>query len=396
MNAMRRARLAVALAAAVAVACEEQPEAPADARVMYDTIDGVAHVVSGARGDWHRGGSWNVDRGGPSIGAADGPDEYTFGQVAGVVVGQDGRIYVGDAQASEVRVYSAGGEFVARFGRSGEGPGEFRNISGLARAPDGIAVLDGRLSRVTVFRPDGSVARSFRLERPYMRTESRALMQFDERGRFYDRTPLGMEPLVDEAGIVVYDPDGSPVDTVRVAVIQQDHLVVERDGRPMMSFTRPFAPQPSMAVGPDGRSYFTRGDEYRITVRAPDGDTLRILRRRLRPRPVLPEERDSALEWVRGRYGMSGVQPPARIDLPDTKPVIADLVVDDAGNLWVQTHGDADWSHLEWAVHEPGGRYLGAVATPRVRVMHIGEDFVAGVTADELDVQRVVVLPLRK
>jgi hypothetical protein len=393
---MRRSWLAVALAAVAGAACERPPEPPLDARVVYDTLDGVVHVVSGARGDWHRGGSWNVDRDGVTIGLVDGPEEYTFGQVAALVIGQDGRIYVGDAQANEVRVFSADGAFVDRFGRAGEGPGEFRNISGLSRAPEGIAVLDGRLARVTVFRPDGSVARSFRLERPYMRMEHRALMRFDRQGRFYDRTALAMQPMVDDAGIVVYHSGGSPVDTVRVAVIEQDHLVVERNGLPIMSFARPFAPQPSMAVGPDGRIYFARGDDYRITVRAPGGDTLHVIRRRVQPRPVPTQEREAALTLVRERFHESGAQPPARIDLPDTKPVIADLVVDDPGNLWVLTHGDPDWSHFEWAIHEPGGRYLGAVAMPRMRVMHIGADRVAGVTTDELGVQRVVVLKITK
>lgn len=391
--------LAATLALATAPGCSDPAaDLPADARVRVDTVEGVPHVISGQRGVWVRGGVWRVPGdSGIVIGETEGPEGYTFGRIGGVVVDRRGRVYVGDAQALEVRVFSPGGELEERFGRKGEGPGEFTHIGGLSRAPDGIAVLDGSQGRVTLFSPRGEVLRSFRLRRPYRILQSFSASRFDDQARFYDRTPLSTAPLVDSVGVVVYSPAGEPDDTVHVATIQEDRLVIERGGVPIMAFTRPFSPQPSLAIGPDGLIYFTLGDRYSIAVLSPEGDTLRVVRRELRPRSVTDEERDTALAEIEERYReVAGSGAPRGIEIPSTKPMIASLRVDRPGNLWVLMPSEPSWGHLEWAVHDADGRYLGPVATPQMMVTDIGEDYVAGVRADDLGVQRVAVYPLRK
>lgn len=395
---VRTGALAVVLGLA-ASGCEPGPEVPPEARVTYDTVNGVEHVISGTRGAWSAAERWVAPAdSGVVIGALDGPPEYTFGEVAGVTVGADGRIYVGDTQALEVRVYSPEGQFLRRFGRDGEGPGEFRNISGLARAPGGVGVLDGRLARVTVFDADGAVVRTVRIERPYLIFEHGAAMAFDDRGRYYDRTLIpAQQGLGGQIGVVTYGPDGAVLDSAVVGSQARDQVLVERDGRAIMSFPRPFSPRPWLALGTDGTIYFTEGDAYRIVQVSPADDTLRVIRRRLRPRPVTEADRDSARAIIEGRYRRAADMPaPPGIAIPDVKPVIADLTVDALGNLWVQSFPDPSWPRYEWWVHDPDGRYLGLVVTPRMDVMEVGSDYVAGVTTDELGVQRVLILPLLK
>jgi hypothetical protein len=371
----------IAAAAITAVAlgslgCEEPPELPPDARVVQDTIDGVVHVVSGGRGAWVQGGAWNVARTGITIGEAVGAPEYVFDRVAGVVVGRDGHIYVADGAALEVRVFSPQGSFLRRFGGRGDGPGEFRDIRGLARAPEGVAVLDGARARVTVFRPGGTLARSFDLDGSDRRTGHHLPMRFDERGRYYDPVILPVGPDGRGLGVRIHGRDGAGVETVRLG----GALPRNR-----------FDPSPSVAVGPDGRIYHALGDQYRITVLDPQGDTLRVLLRRVLPRPLAAEELgDSAVVLVRHEE-----MPPVGA-APAYKPIIAGLRVDDLGNLWVETYSDDHSTHLEWSVHDPAGRYLGEVATPRMDVLHIGVDFVAGVARDDDGMERVVVLPIRR
>lgn len=398
------APLAMGLIAAGSIAlslagCAEAGDPlPPDARVTIDTVDGVPHVISGNRGAWVRGGSWRVQEdGGVVIGVLDGPDPYTFGRISGVVVGDDGRIYVADRQALEVRVFSADGDFERRLGRAGAGPGEFRDISGLARAPEGIAVMDGAQASVAVFSPDGAFLRSFRLHRPHGVQESFAVMRFDRDGRFHDRVRLSGNPRVDSMAIIVYSPGGEPVDTTHAATIEVDAVRVERGGVVVTSLARPFAAQPSLAIGPDGLAYFTTGDRYRVVALAPGGDTVRVLRRDLRPPPVTAEERTAARSMLEERYReATGGDAPAGIELPATKPLITRLHVDRVGNLWVGAATGPSWRRLEWAVHDPEGRYLGPVATPMMVVTDIGENYVAGVRYDELGVQRAAVYPLAK
>lgn len=116
---------------------------------------------------------------------------------------------------------------------------------------------------------------------------------------------------------------------------------------------------PLRALAPDGTLYVAAPDRYHIAVLAQDGDTVRVLERAIRA--------------------------------PEGRPAIHAVRLDRDENLWVLTGSDPGWRHMEWAVHRPDGRYLGAVATPVMDVVEIGEDYVAGI-ADG----RMKVVPIRK
>ena len=91
------------------------------------------------------------------IGSLDGTCD-AFGDVASLAVDGDGRIYVADRQARAIRVFAPQGECVRTFGRSGEGPGEFRWLEGIAWQPPGyLWAIDAIQSRLTVFDSLGTV-----------------------------------------------------------------------------------------------------------------------------------------------------------------------------------------------------------------------------------------------
>ena len=74
-----------------------------------------------------------------------------------------GRFFV-TARRPYFWVFDSSGRVTHRIGRSGEGPGEFSNITGIAVGQaDSIFVLDGILQRVSVYTPDLALARTFRL-----------------------------------------------------------------------------------------------------------------------------------------------------------------------------------------------------------------------------------------
>ena len=85
----------------------------------------------------------------------------TFG---GIQHDSKGRYLVsGTPQMSDVLVYDSMGRYVDTWGRSGEGPGEFRYVFDLMLLPgDSLLVLDRSLQRVTVLDPDGKYAWSSR------------------------------------------------------------------------------------------------------------------------------------------------------------------------------------------------------------------------------------------
>lgn len=379
------------------LACAAAGDAPADEGVRLDTIGGIVHVINSGAGLWASGGRWHVH---PNrmveIGEVDGADPYVFGDVTGVLVNEDGRIYIADTQALEVRIFSPEGEFVSRFGRSGDGPGEMRNISGLGWAPGGgVTVLDGRLSRVSIFDATGKFSNSFRLERPYMIFGRGALVRFDAKGHFYDRTALSHGIGSDSIGIVRYAASGQVEDTILVAVYAPPRVLVQRGGVPVMSFSVPFAPEPSSTAGPDGRIYSTRGEIYSIASLAPSGDTLLVIQRAVIPPVVTAMERDSALTMIQERHRQTtGADPRDLPTIPKRKAAVAALRSDELGYLWVLRSSEYGATAMEWDVFNPEGRFLGTLTLPSMDVMYIGERAIAGIIRDELGVARVMVIPL--
>lgn len=377
-------------------------DAATTAGVRVDTIAGVVHVTSSERGLWDATGRpWRVhhDRA-LTIGEVDGPEGHVFGQAAGVFVDDDGRVYAGDARAAEVRVFSAEGELVGRIGRPGEGPGEFRHVGGVGRAPDGgIAVLDGQAGRISVFDSTGAFRRSFRLERPYMILFPGSPVRFDDAGRFHDLTPVTLGIDTDSLGVVRYSAAGEIEDTVVIAVRErrQGQVMFERNGVPVMSMPLPYAPQPSGAVGPDGSVYTSPGAEYRIARLDTGGNAIHVIHRTIPPVRIGTAQRDSARAALVERFRETvGAEPRDLPPIPEQAPAVVALHVDDLGHLWVLGGGREVEGRAEWDVFDRDGVFLGTLGLPAMAVRHIGERHVAGVVQDELGVQRVVVVPLER
>ena len=126
-------------------------------RVRVDTLEGGRIVVSNP----------DLPLAGPEeaptlvevlrIGSLDDTCD-AFGNVMALAVDEDGRIYVADSQAKDIRVFSPEGECARTFGRSGEGPGEFRLLAGIVWQPPGFLwTIDSVHERLTVFDSLGTV-----------------------------------------------------------------------------------------------------------------------------------------------------------------------------------------------------------------------------------------------
>lgn len=99
-----------------------------------------------------------------SIGSLDGPGAIP-GAPQAIAMDARGRIYASfELAPNELRAFDHAGRPLGRIGRTGSGPGEFRDVSEIVVMPgDSIAVFDGGNNRVTIFSSDWEVARSFPL-----------------------------------------------------------------------------------------------------------------------------------------------------------------------------------------------------------------------------------------
>jgi hypothetical protein len=99
------------------------------------------------------------------IGTVEGDAEYQFGLIGLIAVDSRDRIFVIDAQARNVRVFSSDGTYEQTIGQPGEGPGELGAQAGaLFVGPgDTLLVPDLANQRVNRYAPDGMSLGSFPL-----------------------------------------------------------------------------------------------------------------------------------------------------------------------------------------------------------------------------------------
>lgn len=96
----------------------------------------------------------------PSEGAG-----YSLSLVTEAVPLDQGGIAILEPRDARISVFDSGGRFVRSFGRAGQGPGEYISPSWLMRRGDTLMVSDVGTNRLTVMLTSGRVLRSFRLPR---------------------------------------------------------------------------------------------------------------------------------------------------------------------------------------------------------------------------------------
>lgn len=82
-----------------------------------------------------------------TIGTLDGPPPTLIGELVGVLIDDRDLVYFLDAAYKEIRAFTHEGRFLSAAGRSGSGPGEFREPRALGFAPGGEELLVGDLGR---------------------------------------------------------------------------------------------------------------------------------------------------------------------------------------------------------------------------------------------------------
>ena len=98
-------------------------------------------------------------------------ESLPLGRVSGAVFFGDG-IAIADGQAYEVLILDAAGRLLARHGRHGEGPGEYKNLAGIARHEDRLITWDAYHFRITLLDASGGYVDGTKL-RPLGREKSR-------------------------------------------------------------------------------------------------------------------------------------------------------------------------------------------------------------------------------
>jgi len=84
-------------------------------------------------------------------------EESLLHRPSGMVISDDGRIFVCDAGDRRIAVFSPAGEFIRNIGREGSGPGEFRYLDLLGIHSGELLIHDSSLNRLTAYSLEGEL-----------------------------------------------------------------------------------------------------------------------------------------------------------------------------------------------------------------------------------------------
>lgn len=310
---------------------------------------------------------------GRAPGGAAAEDPEVFGNVVGLAVDEIGRIYVADRAQQEVRAFDPQGSFLRRFGRQGDGPGEFQDLAGVAWHPSGVLLaMDIGARRVTAFDSLGAVL-----------STTGHHVETDNPGSVW-------RAEIDTLGFL-YEPDWeSPSWAGRVlkhrlladfTLVAVDTIALPERGPHFDSI--PTNWRPLWSVDPDGSIWHGNTNRFRFFKVTGRSDTTLAVELR-RPTPRLEgRERDS----LGAALGLpSGA-------LPKYKAVLGLFRVAPDGGLWVwNPHVGRTWGR--WEVFDNSGYHRGQVATPVVLATMpppvFGQGTITGITEGGAGVQYVV------
>lgn len=338
-----------------------------------------------------------------SLGGADADERTSFGRVAGIAVNATGRMYVADAQDSQIRAFSPEGGLLARIGRAGAGPLEFKRLSGIGFSPDGLLWIrdegNARMLAANVTSVPASNVKTVPLVQ-FTGGNRRPLRFFADGSTadetiWFDKAMETFRPIRlrrSSAGAIMR------TDTVKVpaGAFAAVHKIVrtnkDANGKPNgmaeRYYFQPFGGEWLRAYGPGG----VRADVVtsRYDVRIVDGEErmIRTLTRRVPPVPLSARERRSADST------MNATRAQLPFGVPATKAPIVGLMYGEEGQLWIE-RAMPDGAPREADVFDRNGKLLAIAEWPRTMDLYNGFPVIVGTTVvasvlDDDDVPRLV------
>jgi hypothetical protein len=288
--------------------------------------------------------------------------------VADAVLTETGKLVVINPY-DEVRVFDEHGQFIRRVGGKGEGPGDITFARQLAPlAGDSFAVWDERLHRITMFDQQGEPVSTTNLainavccfrDGAFLLRSGR-VVRFSKRTQSNEVVDWWISPAV-----------LGPATPKPLFVLEgDDRLIGVHVGGFRGStayFLPPFARSASVKLTNDHIVY-GRGDTYEVRVYARDGAIARVIRTpAVMPitRQDLAATRKAFTTHERPDRRRAYTRAWNRLEIPETMPAYARILVEEAGVVWVSGYTPLGSRAPEWwARFDEYGRLTGTLQTP--------------------------------
>ena len=312
-----------------------------------------------------------------------------FGRPMGAVL-SSGLIVLADSLTSEIFLFDSTGGLVRRIGQRGEGPGDYNRLGSLfLLSTDTMAITDQKGGRITLLRPDASIARIGRVQGIPWDGEITAgsgtvpgLTTIV--GRLPDGGFLATQRLIDNAdpaGLKVGYPaerfgkgwllqlnkDGS--DAVRIGELRLEAWVFHSyEGGGLSSSPLLFS-IPESVAGIGGHFWRSDGERFQVDQYEPRGEMRSSIRLCREPAPVSERELASAWrQWADGSWNPGWEMPPGT-PVPTRHPSWRIQTFAPDSLLWLEEQSPPD-SPRNWWVFRTDGTLHGIMQLPADRAVY--------------------------
>ncbi len=346
-------RLAVLLmltsGAIVEAACETEPSAVASSQAVVErfTVDGVETVRNVSGSEW---GEVRLELI-AEIGSEESED-YMFTMPSGIWATEEA-VFVADFRLG-LRSYTREGAFIRRYGRHGEGPGEYAELFSTAVLTDGRVVAHG-FEKIVFYEQDGTLNEEWTIQPvaggnthqggPFVITrDERIFLRVQHRESATSDFREAKEGYV-QAGSTGWAGELLPVQR---PVVDSSSVTVPCPNVPGECFLSiPHRPYGAVMLTPDMKWVSGSTDRYRLEIEDPDG-SLMVIERFEQPVVLTPLERryhEATIEAT-ARRSVPGYELDMGL-LPATKSAFTVLIGARDGRILVAREGSSRWNAQE-------------------------------------------------
>jgi hypothetical protein len=282
-----------------------------------------------------------------SIGGEDDEGNIILFRPMRFLVDQNENIYITDSQDQVIKVFDPDGRYMRTIGAKGEGPGEFSFISYQTFLPDGrLLVMDSRSIRISLFNSSGEFLVSHQWKKQL------GMLQFatDSSCIVAEYFFEGDNPIEDRRlYIKEYDFRGNEIRSFGEFIPPEMKIHVEKNIA--FGISTPHSPQSIFASDQKRQClYHCLNDKYNIEVFDKDGQVFKKMDRPYEPIPFTSKD----AEEFRARYenGRHTKKFAKAMAMPKIKTITPRMLVDDLGNLWVQTHEQKEEEDRDFTAYD--------------------------------------------
>ncbi|MCD6115493.1 6-bladed beta-propeller [bacterium] len=246
-----------------------------------------------------------------------------------IAVDKNGSIFVSDVSDKSIKVFDKNGKYLGTIGRKGSGPGEFQSIGVMRFLPnDNLIVMDWRMRRVSFFTISGKFLQSFQMKNNlsgiYLTTDSTITCReniYSEEKKLYIKS---------------FDLNGN--EKLLWGQFKPEEFKMLRSGNTTFGINVPYLPC-SIFTGDEknGWLYHCLNSKYLIEVYNKKGDLFRKIERLYKPVPVTSAEKEEYVKSFEDNPNKVFVKMAREVKLPKVKTITEYMIVDEKGNLWVET-----------------------------------------------------------